>query len=267
MGLKLRDIEGFKMYLNPTDKGISKVLIVKGKRELCFMWLLRKEASGVAYDVGGNIGYTTLSLAARCKKVIAFEPDKRSRKLLIKNIEANNFKNVEIHDEAVSSHCFESKICLSDKPNLTTMCEGQNGKIKTIQCVTLDTYAKFADGPVFIKMDIEGFETNALKGARKILEGDNVKILIEVHPQYYNEENDFASTLDNLVEMGYKFKYIISAKGGNETIEEKGYVPIKSFKGYARKVYESINPADAIPWATEMPKNKKKIVRAILLCK
>jgi len=264
VGLKYRNIEGFNMYLNPNDNGISKTLLSKGKRELCFMWLLRKEASGVAYDVGGNIGYTTLSLASRCKKVIAFEPDKRSRKLLVKNIEANNFGNVEVHKEAVSDHCFEDSIYLANKPNLTSMLK-TNGKMKKVQCITLDTIAKFADSPTFIKMDIEGAEIAVIKGAKKILENENVKLLIEVHPKFYSKTNDFAETLNDLIEMGYKFKYVISAKGGSETVEKRGYAPLKSFKNYDRKIYGNINPSYAIPWATEIPKNGKKILRAILL--
>ena len=80
-----KKIEGFPMWLDLKDGGISKRLYIKGGREFAFMWILRKEASGIAYDIGANIGYCTLSLAKKCKKVYAFEPDPRSLKLLVKN--------------------------------------------------------------------------------------------------------------------------------------------------------------------------------------
>lgn len=261
--------DGTEIWLEPTKMGISKELWKKGEREIAFNWILKKESEGcaVGYDVGANIGMNTIYLAQRCKRVVSFEPDKRSRRMLNKNVAYHNFKNVLVCKEAVSDHCMESTIYLSKKPNLTTMCKGQSGKKKCVQCATLDTHAHFAETPTFIKMDLEGFEIKALGGSMKILEGEGVKVLIEVHPQYYNRENDFASTLDDLVEMGYKFKYVISAKGGSETVEKEGYKPVRISEGYSRKIYKDINPAYAIPWATEMPKNKKKILRAILLCK
>jgi len=39
-----REVNGFKMFLDPTDGGISKALANKGAREPCFMWILRKIA-------------------------------------------------------------------------------------------------------------------------------------------------------------------------------------------------------------------------------
>lgn len=265
MGLKTRIIENYPMVLNPTDKGISRVLLEKGKREQAFMWLLREEASGTAFDIGANIGYTTISLADRCERVLAFEPDKRSRKLLEKNIEVNGFKNVTISSDAISDHCFETEITLTDKPNLTTLCNGQKGKKKTVRCTTIDTHVKFSDNPLFIKMDIEGAETQALDGGFKAWDGlGAVKILIEVHPQYYGDHNDFADILLVLMEKGFRFKYIISAKGGDKEIE-RHYQPFKTFDGYNRKIYKDIDSGQGIYWATNWPKNKKKVVRAILL--
>ena len=83
--MRKKTIEGFPMYLADILTGLSAHLWGDGYHEPAFMWLLRKEAKGdIALDIGANIGYSTLSLCKNMKKVIAIEPDDRSRKILKK---------------------------------------------------------------------------------------------------------------------------------------------------------------------------------------
>jgi FkbM family methyltransferase len=175
-----KKIDGFKMHLDPQDGGISRILAKRGLREPCFMWILQNEASGsLGLDVGANIGYTTLYLCRGMDRVIAIEPDPRSRKLLIKNIEANGFENsTQIYDFAISDKNDRQTICFADKPNLSTLYDrpGLKGQKHEILTQTIDSLGIL---PNFIKMDIEGSEVEALKGAMQCLkEADYCKILI-----------------------------------------------------------------------------------------
>lgn len=235
------------------------------------MYLLRTEAKGgVAFDIGANIGYTTISLANQCDKVFAFEPDKRSFKLL----KLNALPNVECIRTAISDYTGEITFYATDKPNLSTVCRDQGGKKKTVPCVTLDTFIKFIDNPIFMKMDLEGGEVAAIRGAMKGIDSTaGVKLLIELHPQYYNsKDRDFAGTLDTLFNIGYKPKYIVNAKGHSDTVKASGALLHKSFKGYSRSIYtcNSVDQDTLRGWCTEMhmttdkPKGTK-VLRAILL--
>lgn len=256
--MKLKKLnDGTKIWLEPSKPGISEELWRKGGREYGFNWILKEESCGcdVAYDVGANIGCNTLYLAQRCKKVHSFEPDKRSYRLLKKNSE--NLTNVELHREAVSDYCGTIKIGLSNMPNMSGVFS--KGIKKKVDCTTLDTYAKFADEQVFIKMDLEGGEVAALNGAKKIFESNSkVKLLIELHPKMYNKYNSFEESIKMLNEFGFKMKYVINAKG------YKGYVKnriVKEFPETDRCVATPISEDERYCY---MMDGKHKILRSVL---
>ena len=262
-----RKVDGFKLYLNPPDGGISGELAKKRRREPAFMWLLRKEAHGIAFDIGGNIGYTTLHLSQKCDKVYAWEPDKRSYKVLARNTQ--DLKNVVISRNAISDKIEERKIYLSKKPNLTTLCKGQPGigKSKIISCSTIEQFCiDNKTAPDFIKMDIEGAEIAAIRGGIEVLKDKPCKILMELHPQYYNKAEAIV-VFNLLLKYGYKFKYLINAKGKSYKFKALEMVPIKKFDDCMRYVYEG-NPEHEdhyLDWAINLDTDKKKIVRAVML--
>lgn len=258
------------MWLNPHDRGISHRLISRGFREPAFMWILRKEAFGFGMDIGANLGYCTLSMAKKCDKVYAFEPDERSRKLLEKNIKLNKLENVYVFKEAIGS-----KICTvvfeeHEKPNLSRVIEEKDEYwTEGIKCLSIDEICETTGQvPNFIKMDIEGGEVKALEGALKTLEkAKHLKILIEVHPQFYVEDtdSDMRIMLSELTKiMGYYIKYVVNAKGKIDLF--KDYTCVKRFSHYKhRAVFKDVPEDKAIKWACEMPSDGLKVIRAILL--
>ena len=271
-----KTINGFKMFLNPGDGGISRTLARKGIREPCVMWILQNEASGrLGLDVGANIGYTTLPLCREMNKVIAIEPDPRSRMLLVMNIEANGFNDAtEIYDFAVSDKKGRQTFYLYDKPNLSTLYDrpdmkGQKFEVRTR---TIDILGVL---PNFIKMDIEGHEVEALRGAmRSLKETDRCKILVEVHQQFYAGDS-FEQVLKELVDTGFRFKYLVSAGVPRPDLFKKhGYEPVAGAPIHKRAIYDCVSTEHAIKWSSHPIEQKRskgrispKIVRAILLVK
>lgn len=266
-----RKIEGYPMWLDLHDHGISKRLYIDGGREFAFMWILRREAEGVAFDVGANIGYCTLSLARRCEKVLALEPDPRSRKLLKKNVKLNKIHNTIISGCAMSDVNHTAHIALALKPNLTSFCDCKSPVgTRPVECISMASAIKMAGAPPsFIKMDIEGGEVTVLRGAREVMAKlSRVKLLIEAHPGKYGPNNDFAAELRYLVALGYRFKYVVNAKGKICEFEKRGYKPVKTFKKYPlRAVFAGVPEDEVISWATTMPDDGKKVIRSFLLCR
>ena len=134
----------------------------------------------VAFDVGANVGYYTLLLARGVGpkgRVIAFEPNPFNLTYLKEHLRLNKIGNVEIVEAAVSDR--EGVAFFSG--------EGAMGKLSQTgaptKIVQLDNYPK----PDFIKMDIEGEETAALRGSAKILAERHAVWFIAVHGPAYIE--------------------------------------------------------------------------------
>jgi len=259
-----RKIEGIWMWLDPEDHGVGQRLCAKGKREECFMWLLRRHAHGIGFDVGANIGYCTLSLAEKCGSVCAYEPSPYNMLTLRKNINLNELENVFPMRYAIGDACAERTFYITKKPNLNSLIPTEGLSIQ----VKVRTIDSLPDVPNFIKMDIEGGEVGALQGAEKNLsEAEDLTILIEVHPEKYSPTNDFATVLRHVVfELGYRIKYVINAKGKRHVVEQKATL-YKDGLEKERAIWTDVDPDTAIKWATEMPEDGLKVVRAIMLVK
>ena len=152
-----------------------------------------------AVDVGANIGYSTLLMAACVGpqgRVIAFEPLAQNYKMLEENIALNHHANV--HAE---------KLALMDRPGVielrtatpgamswvaSTMVEpSQAVESESVDAVTLDDYAR-QNGIAkidFVKMDVEGAEAVVLSGMRAILRQHKPLLLIEIHGYDRHGEN------------------------------------------------------------------------------
>ena len=258
------------MVLNLDDGGISRRLWLKGKREQAFMWILRQQTGGTALDIGGNIGYCTLSLARNFEHVVAVEPDPRSLKVLYENIKLNKLENVKLENFAFSDKCEDRTINLAPKPNLTSF-KRTEGELYTLRTMTIDAYLR--GKPVsFMKMDVEGSEIEVIAGAKRTIERHKPSILLEVHPAEYKGD-DFKNTLLGLVEHGYRIPYVVSAKVDRDKFKvpklfkQKGYKPYMKFNDLKRAVFKDIAIEDAIEWSSREieDRHSKKIVRAILL--
>ena len=136
-------------------------------------------ASGVVLDLGAHIGLYTVILSKVADEVIAFEPTEFTRKILKQTIVFNRCKNVTIRSEGISDHSttaifYDTGTKVSNANSLIPL-----GSPIEIQTVTIDSLNKKID---FIKIDIEGAELLALKGASRTL--STLKYMtIEIHPR------------------------------------------------------------------------------------
>ena len=265
MRLIKKKIGKFKMWLDPKDKGVGQRLNAIGHREPCFMWMIDHYAEGRAVDVGANIGYCSLHLAQKCQSLIAIEPDKRSRKTLKLNLKENKIK-ATILKHPVSSKVETVSFYQMEKPNLSSIIPSDRKRFRkdSMTAYPLDELIPLVeDVPLFIKMDIEGGEVGAIQGAKNLLEKTrNVKLLMELHPDKYNKDNDFEQVLRELVETGFKFKLFEHAKG--KLICFGDYKIVKNFRGHGRDVLEAKGD-EIIEKCCTMDTDGKKFIRSILM--
>jgi FkbM family methyltransferase len=159
--------------------------------------LLSGSRSRVFYDIGANYGYYCLKLASKASHIYAFEPVARTYHTLVRNVQRNNLKNVTPYRLGLSDKSLSTEIniystsgynslFLIDYPSVTGQHEVLVGK-EAISLVTLDELIQdqSLNPPDLIKMDIEGGELFALKGARKTIETYQPILLLEFNPRTY----------------------------------------------------------------------------------
>lgn len=142
-------------------------------------------------DVGTNVGETLLNFARLTGKagfVYGFEPDEKNRASVLRNIALNEFDNLHVFATGVGDARETLKLFRVDPNN-----RGMNRILNdddaiefddytTIEVDTLDSIlAKNGITKVdLVKIDIEGYEMHALRGARNLLETSRPKLFIEV---------------------------------------------------------------------------------------
>jgi len=197
-GLVLREVQGSKMYLNTADKGISNDLYSKGIREnKATLEMQKRVRQGmVIADIGANIGYYALMEAKAVGpkgKVYAIEPIPENVALLKKNVEVNDYKQVEVFEMAIGDKQAVKEIFLSNKSNLATFCENQDldmtGERKKVKVQSLDGFLKGRKQPQMVRMDVEGYEFEILQGMKQTLaKSKDLQVFIEVHPGFMGKE-------------------------------------------------------------------------------
>lgn len=166
-------------------------------------------------DLGAHIGLFSVAASqwvGQGGKIISCEPTNSTYQILKQTLQLNNCNNVIPLQYAISSTIGETtfytdgntEACNSNsliKNNLT-----DKSKEQLVQTTTIDNLCK-VNGlrPKFIKLDIEGFELEGLRGAKEVLLKEKPFWIIGIHPQFLKEKGDKIEEIYQLLkESGYK---------------------------------------------------------------
>ncbi|MBI4707538.1 MAG: FkbM family methyltransferase [Candidatus Omnitrophica bacterium] len=146
------------------------------------------EKGDTVLDIGANIGYYTLifaRLAGDSGCVFAFEPEPNNFKLLKKNIECNNYRNVTLEPLAVSDKSKRMRLCFNRNNQADNrLIDSSMPNSIDVGAISLDDYFKDYSGKIdFVKIDAQGAEAGIIKGMEGILlQNNNIKLLVEFWP-------------------------------------------------------------------------------------
>jgi FkbM family methyltransferase len=132
----------------------------------------------ICFDIGGNVGNRAKIFARLAKKVIVLEPQKSCVEILTTMLPM--YPNVTIIPQAVGPHPGELKLYVSDNSMLSTAStEWINDAKKsnrfgedawkasdTVEMTTISDLIANHGTPSFIKVDVEGFELDVLRGLK-----------------------------------------------------------------------------------------------------
>lgn len=137
------------------------------------------EPGGLFLDVGANLGYFSMVAARRAKAVYAVEAQERMVSEIRKNAELNGFENVEAILAAAGAAPALVAMPSAGRPNSQVATPGEAETV-VVPVLKLGDYFAHDMTPTVMKVDVEGFELEVLRGAEAILR-KGPALFIELH--------------------------------------------------------------------------------------
>lgn len=165
----------------------------------------------VIIDCGSNIGMATLFFKKKYPqaKVLCFEPNPSSFKLLNKNIEENGLSNVELHNIALSNQIGEIEFFIGNRKDSmvgsirSDRAGNENVKVKAEKLS--DFLARFSKINM-IKIDVEGAENLILNDLTSSGTLSRVEqIIVEYHHKLGTDDSCLAPFLAQLESAGFEY--------------------------------------------------------------
>ena len=126
----------------------------------------------------------------KCDKVWVFEPNKLMYESSLDTISLNQLTNVEIFPYAIGDYNGESKLQHIDENGLEMGPRSEIGDVGSgVKMVKLDSIIPKDCKISLIHLDLEGYEFEALKGAKEIIERDKPIIVLEIDSRSVNYNN------------------------------------------------------------------------------
>lgn len=167
----INDEYGDKWYGNRTSST---------HHELAFVRDMIIKRGDIVFDIGAQHIFHTIPYSqwvGSTGYIYAFEANPRNVYVAKKNLKINKIRNVKVINRALGAA--KGKMFMRDFTNAYVLTGDGETRIK-VKMVNLDSYLNLA--PDFLKIDVEGYETEVLKGAKNILE-TRPKLAIEIHAQ------------------------------------------------------------------------------------
>jgi FkbM family methyltransferase len=214
-GVWFRTKHGFSVLCNFEDRILElDVNPVWEAMETAFV-LANVRPGDVFVDVGANIGYFSMLAAQRQpSQILAVEPVGRTFDVLTRNVRHNGLDDV-IHPVNVALGSQASTVRLvstrGPKNHVEYAVGGNDRDLDKVEATltTLDSLLKGSDAPGrvdFIKVDIEGYEYEFLKGARETIDRFKPMMLMEVEQHRLEKFGVRASDVFQfLAELGYRY--------------------------------------------------------------
>jgi|GEM_PF-2468229 len=186
---------------------------------------------GNLLDVGANVGTHSINLACRRPDIrcFAFEPVPTTRGYLQANIEVNGLQDrIAVYGEALGEEEGECRITVdqyTDNRLLTNSAAAPTSGASTmVRVTTLDQWHEQEARPPIsvLKMDVEGGELAALKGAEALLKRERPALLLEIVEEHLGR---FGSSKRELFQWLSSIGYVARADQGGILPTNTLFVP------------------------------------------
>jgi FkbM family methyltransferase len=174
----------------------------KGELDTVFQWLSGNDTafSGVAIDVGANIGNHSLYFSDHYQSVYSFEPNPRTFQVL--KINSQLVKNVKCFEYGISSENRSANLNVyANNIGHSDVADEATPDTVPIKLSTLDAAIDQGVKVKLLKIDVEGHEYQAILGSKAVIEANMPVILFEQLPSEF--EGGSSKVINLLKSMGY----------------------------------------------------------------
>lgn len=200
---------GFGIYLDLRSV-VSRGVYVQGEFDPAVFKVIATElrSGDVFLDIGANVGtysIQSLEVVGPAGAVHAFEIDPRPLRCLKLSKDRFDYKNLHIHTIAVGAECGHVQLNQDDECGNSQVSIASGGV--QVPMATLDSLmakSKFDQANV-VKIDVEGFEFEVLKGARELLAKYRPSLIIEADEKLLGRNGASVEMVIRYLEsFGYK---------------------------------------------------------------
>lgn len=149
--------------------------------------------------VGANFGFISFALQTNLNdsKIYSFEPHSNIFEVFRNSIKKNNIKNIISHNFAIGSKDCQIKLNLAEQSSNILESNANVSKTVMIQQIALDEFPEKNNIiPNFIKIDVDGYELEVLKGLENAI--------LKYKPMMVVETNDDVNILEFLKNKNYR---------------------------------------------------------------
>jgi FkbM family methyltransferase len=160
-------------------------------------------SESIVFDVGACIGVHALPLATQAKKIYAFDALRGNFEVLSQNVRNNDLRNVTLVYAAISDTAGTIRIPVPGFAGGNYSLASAGEQSTEIEAITIDGFcAEHGIEKIDVmKMDIEGSETRALRGARNMFHARAIrKTVIELNPYWLRKMGSGPDELYDLFE-------------------------------------------------------------------
>ena len=210
--VKARIAGGHSMYVD-WRSAVGRGIYATGTFDPAVLEAILKHSEGARgfIDVGANVGFYSFSVSTRLPEggcVWAFEIDPRPLRCFRKTLrQPDMFSNITLVESALGAH--QGQVTLEKRPDcghsqVSSPEDGARGL--AVNMTSLDDWHRDAGRPQVdvIKIDVEGFEGEVLRGAHELLSLETPTLILEVDDHLLKRVGwDSARLQGLLAEYGY----------------------------------------------------------------
>ncbi len=184
---------------------LPKFVVGRGETPETRFWRGVDLRGQVVCDVGAFQGLLSLFFARQARLVVCYEPHRGNYQRLTENLELNALSHVVARQMGVGDREGRFRLVWSPlmpggaslEPATASALERSGGWTEQISVTTLDqeVQAGRLPPPDLVKIDIEGYELQALQGARRLLWEHHPALFLEMHGETMNEKRRKAHEL------------------------------------------------------------------------